>query len=1200
MYRGRDVFQPALAASAIGFFAIMLPGCASPPRSAGVAARPDPRTLLEALRDLQLTSPDRDAMRLPPPPGVDEANVAELPPAQRLPGSPASLSVEEVLAKLPGPSSIPAANTPGADEASRLEATKLYARGRLCLLDAKPAEAIADLEAAARLDPAFAQAWRELARAQVMLGRRAGAIASLRNAASLGIDDPEVYAILARQSLQSGDHDEAAALLALALGSARLESDPSLTAVVHADLGEAFFHLGYLNASAELTQSALSVEPQLLAKPRPREEAAELYRRRAELWQRTGDTWCRLARYERALLAYTQADAFASLDPGTTIPREIYANLRLGRSAAAATSLIDQIRASKGLAEDRQIPLLTLLSRSTQVGDLLGESLNRLSDELGEAPPSIRSRLARVMFAATSPKRGRSLLIEYLRENPGDGDAAGALLASFAAGEAGPRLDAALTLARESPAQAPMLADILLACGHGVDATLARLDRDQDTTGAKLLLARLRQRLGHHETAGSLLAGIDVSGITDPGALATHVELCVATGRWDLARRGLERFASVPGADVGLWRANALRTMQRFGEAFDSLTGALSSENVSVEWLLRAADLAARVSRPEESRAYLQRAVAIDPYDERAYQALIELHSPGGALHDDNAAIGVARALRQAVESSRVIRGLSAQELVSRSLWSQAEPILLSLLDRELESPAVLDLLVTAWERAAASRDEMATRGEALLRERLAARPDSSMLASSLARVLAARGQAGEALTLVDERLARHPIPELSRIKEHLLREFLDDPAQADRLALARLEHGPRTVDTATELASLLASQGDFDRALATVADWVPQGTALTPDQASRLLGLLSSLTPDRLASRTPEAAAGAMRLFDLVAAMGVNLPPQMHLLRLTLLAQSAPTQTQRLLDAIRQTGSQHPQLARAALGQVIQLLSASPDPAPMLRLIGLAAVTVDPIDAELLFEWFRQTAVRGGVDDARHLAQTLTDPARIEALLNRLNPGTIQPHDPASAKTELAYLVGNVMAVLDRDDQAMAVYRYVLTLQPGHGWSSNNLGYMMLERGGDLAEVERLLLDAWKSLPHDANVTDSLAWLRYRQGRLHDAVDETGRVVQQGAVSLLRQAATMIDGAENPTVQDHLGDALWAAGEKDEARRAWETAARLYAFELNDLPRAGTPDDRAARRTVLETDLARVRKKLGDADAGREPTIAPRAPASP
>ncbi len=1200
MHGGRDVILSAISTGVIGLTAFTLASCAGTPSAPALVARAEPRTQLESLHARQLARPDKGAMSLPAPPGVDPSSIAELPASERAPNTKAMLSVDEAIAQLPPPSSIPSASSEQADPPTRLEATKVYSRARLRLLDGKPADALVDLETAARMDPASPQIWRELAKSQISLGRRAGAVASLRQAAALGIDDPEVYAILARQALQAGEPGESAALLIRARASSHIQSDPSLSAVVNADLGEALYRLGYLAASATLTQAALEVPPQVLATPRPREEAAELYRRRAELWHRTGNTWCRLAHYERALQAYEQADAAASLDPGTTIPYAIFANLRLGRSAAAAMSLLDQIKIARGLAEDRQIPLLRLLSRSTQVGDLLGEALIRVGDELDDAPPSIHSRLARVMLAATTPARGRVLLIDFLREHPSDADAVGALFASYTSSEFGPRLEAALTLARHSPAHAPMLADILLACGTEIDATLARLERDHASPGAVLLLARLQLRLGHHQAAASSITSVDPALVEDPGTLATLVDLGVSTGRWDYARRSLDRLNTLESPDAGLWRANALRTMQRFDEAYRSIARSLNADNASVDWLLRAADLAARVSRPEEARAYLQQAVARDRYDERAYQALIELHSPGGALHDDEAAIGVARALRQAVESSRVIRGLSAQELVSRSLWSQAEPLLLSLLDRELESPAVLELLVTAWERAAASRDEMASRGEALLRERLAQRPDSAVLATALARVLAARGQAKEALAIVDDRLARHPIPELSRVKEHLLREFLDDAAQADRLAAARLENGPRTIDAATELATLLATQGEFDRALSTIAGWVPQGASLTPDQASRLLALLASLTPERLASRSPEAAAGAMRLFDLVVQMGVPMQPPMHLLRLTLLAQSTPDETARLLEAIRQTGEQHPQLSRAALGQVLQLLSAAQDISPMLRLMGLAATTTNPIDAELIFEWFRQTALRGDLDDARHLVEHLTDPPRIEALLDRLSPGAILPASAASSAAELAYLVGNVMAAVDRDDQAMDVYRYALTLQPGHGWSSNNLGYMLLERGGDLAEVERLLLDAWKSLPHDANVTDSLAWLRYKQGILNDVVDETGRVITPGAVSLLRQAAMLFDGAENPTVQDHLGDALWAAGHQDEARRAWEAAARLYAIELGDLPRAGSPDDRPSRRASLEADLTRVRKKLGAAEAGLQPAIAPRGPIKP
>ena len=65
---------------------------------------------------------------------------------------------------------------------------------------------------------------------------------------------------------------------------------------------------------------------------------------------------------------------------------------------------------------------------------------------------------------------------------------------------------------------------------------------------------------------------------------------------------------------------------------------------------------------------------------------------------------------------------------------------------------------------------------------------------------------------------------------------------------------------------------------------------------------------------------------------------------------------------------------------------------------------------------------------------------------------------------------------------------------------------------------------------PEDAWITDSLGWAHFVTGDV------------EAAVPVLERAAEGAPG--DVTINEHLGDALWAAGQRFEARYAWRAAA--------------------------------------------------------
>jgi Flp pilus assembly protein TadD len=101
--------------------------------------------------------------------------------------------------------------------------------------------------------------------------------------------------------------------------------------------------------------------------------------------------------------------------------------------------------------------------------------------------------------------------------------------------------------------------------------------------------------------------------------------------------------------------------------------------------------------------------------------------------------------------------------------------------------------------------------------------------------------------------------------------------------------------------------------------------------------------------------------------------------------------------------------------------------------------------------------------------------------------------------------------------------------LAPDNPVVLNYLGYARLERGEQLDEAEVLIAEASRRAPNDPSITDSLGWAQFKRGRVADAI----RTLERAAAADPAQAE----------IHEHLGDALYTAGRKYEARFAWNAA---------------------------------------------------------
>jgi tetratricopeptide (TPR) repeat protein len=130
----------------------------------------------------------------------------------------------------------------------------------------------------------------------------------------------------------------------------------------------------------------------------------------------------------------------------------------------------------------------------------------------------------------------------------------------------------------------------------------------------------------------------------------------------------------------------------------------------------------------------------------------------------------------------------------------------------------------------------------------------------------------------------------------------------------------------------------------------------------------------------------------------------------------------------------------------------------------------------------------------------------------------------------DLLYSRSLVYERMNRVGDSEADLRKILDKTPDDARALNALGYTLTVHTDRLDEADRLVSKAMQLTPDDPAVIDSLGWLRFRQGRPQDALP------------LLQKAYAQFPDAE---VAAHLGEVLWAVGNKDQAHAVLSQASQ-------------------------------------------------------
>ena len=118
--------------------------------------------------------------------------------------------------------------------------------------------------------------------------------------------------------------------------------------------------------------------------------------------------------------------------------------------------------------------------------------------------------------------------------------------------------------------------------------------------------------------------------------------------------------------------------------------------------------------------------------------------------------------------------------------------------------------------------------------------------------------------------------------------------------------------------------------------------------------------------------------------------------------------------------------------------------------------------------------------------------------------------------------------------DKAEADVNTALKLSPDQPELLNYLGYSWVDRNQHISEALTMLEKARQLRPYDGYIVDSVGWAYYRLGRYDEAAQT------------LEAAVLLVPG--DPTINNHLGDALWKAGRRMEARFQWNHALAFSA----------------------------------------------------
>ncbi|MES2184741.1 MAG: tetratricopeptide repeat protein [Pseudomonadota bacterium] len=141
------------------------------------------------------------------------------------------------------------------------------------------------------------------------------------------------------------------------------------------------------------------------------------------------------------------------------------------------------------------------------------------------------------------------------------------------------------------------------------------------------------------------------------------------------------------------------------------------------------------------------------------------------------------------------------------------------------------------------------------------------------------------------------------------------------------------------------------------------------------------------------------------------------------------------------------------------------------------------------------------------------------------------QGHQRLPDDTDLTYDLAMGAEKIGKFDEMERLLRELIAKKPDYHHAYNALGYSLAERGVRLPEARDLINKALEFAPNDPFIRDSLGWVEFRMGNSDEAI------------RILDAAYKSRPDAE---IAAHLGEVLWAAGQRDRAMAVWKEGQTL------------------------------------------------------
>ncbi|MEY2619617.1 MAG: hypothetical protein RL522_2619 [Pseudomonadota bacterium] len=486
--------------------------------------------------------------------------------------------------------------------------------------------------------------------------------------------------------------------------------------------------------------------------------------------------------------------------------------------------------------------------------------------------------------------------------------------------------------------------------------------------------------------------------------------------------------------------------------------------------------------------------------DPDLYQRAVQIALEGRA---GESALQAARAWRQAQPASRDASRYVLQLLLALNRVAESVDPLKTLiaLTPAPERNAAISLVPRLYARASdkrlaagvveqalaepMSRPETAAPAQtAVGRMRLAAGDTAGALEAANRAQAAEPGSEGPVLLALDLMAANQPQAEA------LVRRYLEGrPLPEIRMAYARaLLDAQRQTDARAQLAAVIAAEPELAEA------WLLQGLLQAQENQAdaaeaslqRYLGLIRSAGEAN--ERNRGQAQAHLALAQIAEKRGDLAQANAWLDRITNPQDLVATQNRRASILARQ----------GRMDEARRLIRALPERNPAEARSKLLAET-----------------------------QLLRDHKQFQVAYDLLEDAARrQPTD-----AELMYEQATVADKLGRYTDLERLLRQAIALKPDFHHAYNALGYSMAERNVRLPEAKTLILKALESAPGDPFIIDSLGWVEFRMGNLPEAL------------RLLEQAYR---GRPDAEIAAHLGEVLWAMGQRDRARAIWKEGLLL------------------------------------------------------